>query len=328
MWLLRLVLPGRFGRMLTSVLIFGILLPVFYLGGGSDHGSIPALFFSTVIAYIIPIFSYITEKSREAVGALRPVLNLNSSEIEQCQLELQSANIVQTGIALLLGSILGGIHMSLVSGSATGFIERMLSSTPEFLSIFGSLLVWIVMTTVISMLLQQATAISRLASQSTRINLFNTRALLPFGRIAIGSSLAIIGALALFPLIGAEIGVDLKQILPGAIATLVPLGVIFLLPVWPVHRRVSALKETHLADIGSKIDQAMAQAAHKDGAAAPPAQISTELAALLVYRREVLDVSSWPFDLGNVTKLAFYMFIPPLTWVAAALIENLVDAML
>ncbi len=328
MWLLRLVLPGRFGRLLTSALIFCLLLPLFYLGGGSDENSIPALFFSSVIAYIIPIFSYITEKSQEAVGALRSVLNLDSSEIEQCRLELQSADGVQTGIALTLGLILGAIHMSLVSGSATDLVQRMLSSTPEFLSMFGSLLVWIIMTTVISMLIQQATTIARLARHQTRINLFNTRALLPFGRIAIGSSLAIIGALALFPLIGAEIGVDLKQILPGAIATLIPLGVIFLLPVWPIHRRVSTLKEAHLADIGSKIDHKMAKAAHNDSAAAPPAEISTELAALLVYRREVLDVSSWPFDLGNVTKLAFYMFIPPLTWVAAALIENLVDAML
>ena len=37
------------------------------------------------------------------------------------------------------------------------------------------------------------------------------------------------------------------------------------------------------------------------------------------------EVSSWPFDLGNMTTIAFYLVIPPLTWAGAALIEKLVD---
>ena len=39
-------------------------------------------------------------------------------------------------------------------------------------------------------------------------------------------------------------------------------------------------------------------------------------------------MSEWPFDVGVMTRLAFYLVIPPLTWVGAALIENAVDALL
>ena len=49
---------------------------------------------------------------------------------------------------------------------------------------------------------------------------------------------------------------------------------------------------------------------------------------LLHYRREIAQASTWPFDLGNLTTFAFYLIIPPLTWVGAALIENLVNVLI
>jgi hypothetical protein len=42
----------------------------------------------------------------------------------------------------------------------------------------------------------------------------------------------------------------------------------------------------------------------------------------------VQRVSDWPLDIGALSQLAFYLIIPPLTWVGAALIENVVDALL
>jgi len=50
-----------------------------------------------------------------------------------------------------------------------------------------------------------------------------------------------------------------------------------------------------------------------------------KLLPLLNYRREIAQHSTWPFDIGNLTTLLFYLIIPPLTWVGAALIENLVN---
>ena len=52
------------------------------------------------------------------------------------------------------------------------------------------------------------------------------------------------------------------------------------------------------------------------------------LSPLLAYRREITQLSTWPFTMGSMTTLAFYLIIPPLTWAGAALIENLVDFLL
>jgi hypothetical protein len=52
------------------------------------------------------------------------------------------------------------------------------------------------------------------------------------------------------------------------------------------------------------------------------------LNTLLTQRTHLQKVSSWPLNLDNVGRLLFYMFIPPLTWVGAALIERVVDGVL
>ena len=49
---------------------------------------------------------------------------------------------------------------------------------------------------------------------------------------------------------------------------------------------------------------------------------------LLVIRREVQRVSTWPFDGTNLLRIAFYLLLLPLTRVGAALVENVVDLFL
>jgi len=197
----------------------------------------------------------------------------------------------------------------------------MLSGFAGFLTAGGTLMVWVVMTTVITMLLQQAIVFGRLGGDYARVSLLNTRTLLPFARVSIISSLAVIGALALFPLINLEGGLELMESVPGAVSILGPLIIMFIIPVWPLHRRLVRLRQQELSGLQDRIDAVLAGA---DGVNLASAGID-KLLPLLNYRREIAQLSTWPFDVGNITTLLFYLIIPPLTWVGAALIENLVN---
>lgn len=324
-WLLKLVFPFRYGKWLTGLLLLSVLLPFFYLGVEEEPGdSTPALFFSLIIAYIIPIFSFITEKSQEALLELRSFLSLDEQAFEQAQARLDSVSRRGIAIQLTAGALGGFIHMSFVRGSVSAAVTAVMTSVPGFMSTLGALLVWVVMTTVISMLIQQAMLFARLGRNNVRLSLLNTRSLLPFARVSISSSLAIIGALALFPLISLDSGLNLVESLPGAIATLVPMVAMFIIPVWPVHQRMARMKTQQLATLNDEIEARLGDS----GEVAPDSGALEPLVTLLSYRREIARASTWPFDLGNVSRLAFYMVIPPLTWVAAALIENLVDSVL
>ena len=214
------------------------------------------------------------------------------------------------------------MHLAFISGSLSAAVVKAVSSLSDLLTVVGTLMVWVVMTTVIAMLIQQAVIFGRLGGTYARVSLLGARQLLPFARVSIISSLAIIGALALFPLINLEGGLDLAESVPGAVAILGPLIVMFIIPVWPLHRRLVALKRQELARLLDKI-----QAVPGDGGVNLDADLD-QLLPLLSYRREVSQLSTWPFDLGNITTLAFYLVIPPLTWVGAALIENLVNFLL
>jgi hypothetical protein len=49
------------------------------------------------------------------------------------------------------------------------------------------------------------------------------------------------------------------------------------------------------------------------------------LVPLLTLRREVHGITEWPVDVGLLARLGLYLVIVPLTWIGAALIENIVD---
>ncbi len=324
-WLLRLVLPGRFGGVLTALILFALLVPLFMLGvTETGEGDPPVMFFSLIPAYLIPLFKFITERARQSLDELRPLLTIDGELFDQYR-DLLDSQSPLSALGWLVFAVLCALgHMVLLRGSPAAAVAAVQESTGGLLSMLGAILIWVVMTTVIVKLVEQAIVFSRLGRHHTRVSLLNFEGLLPFGRVSMSASLVVIGALALFPLINLGEESHLAESVPGAIAALIPLVVMFVIPVWPLHERLRRLKTAELRRINAQIAQAV------DGAA--PADLSsaslTELSPLLLYRREIAHTPTWPFDLGNVARLAFYLVIIPMTWVGAALIENVVDALL
>jgi len=323
-WLLYLVFPFPYGKLLSGVLLFAVLFPFFHLGQGEGNADqAPALFFSLIIAYIIPIFSFITAKLQEALMELRPSLDLDDQLFEQVLVKLHSASPVLIVVYLLAGALTGFAHMSFIRGSTSSFIDS-LSTITGFMSGFGTLLVWMAMTTVVAMLIRQTRLFAHLGAHKTRVSLLNTHKLLPFARVSISTSLVLIGALAFTPLISLKTGFNLAESAPGVIAGLIPLVALFFIPVWPIHRHLVRMKAQELAVLNERIEACQNAAGEVD----VESKTFDRLVQLLNYRREITLISTWPFDVGNITRLAFYLIIPPLTWAGAALIEVVVTSML
>ena len=107
-WLLYLVLPFRYGRLLTGILLLSLLFPFFYLGPAEvASDKTPALFFSLILAYIIPVFSFITAKLQEALNELRPILDLDDEAFEQAAARLHSVSLSYTALCLFNGALAG-----------------------------------------------------------------------------------------------------------------------------------------------------------------------------------------------------------------------------
>ncbi len=318
-----MVLSGRWGRWLTASLIFGVLFSLFALSGGlagdTEQGeSAPglAIFFCITLAYIVPVFHFITERAQQAFRGLVPILGSETAQLTTWETRISRKPRTWNSLVLMLGLSAGLVHNWLLWPPLD--FAGLLGYPFGLMSILSTMLVWVSMTTVIAALLDNARLFNRLAKQA-EINVLNPKSLTPFASIAVSSTLAIIGAQAAFPAL--IYGSDMNQLafVPGLIATGIPMLLMFFLPIWPVHQRLIEAKRAELESVSAEINRLPHPRENE------PRNYQS-LNPLLIYRREITQMSEWPFDTSVMGRLALYLIIPPLTWVGAALIENLVDA--
>jgi hypothetical protein len=324
-WLLSLVFRFRFGGWLTGGIIFCIMYGLFrYYTDPAEVGVYTTIFLSGMVAYIVPVYAYIIERSEQAFDALEHLLEADASQRREWKSSLahQSASwtamVVGAGITVGLGHVM---TMGLVRG---GSIGEAFHGSDAIISSLATLCIWLTMTTVTISVTQNAALFYRLGRDHLRIDLLTARELVPLAWVSVISTLAFIGAQAMFTLLILDEHSGLETILPGFLTTTPAMIAMFMLPIWSTHKRLKASKHQELVAVREQMELL------RGGQAAPLAEPEklSQLNELLAYRREINDVSEWPFDLGAVSRLGLYLIIPPLTWVGAALIENLVDTLL
>lgn len=322
-WLLRLVLPGRWGRWFTGTIIFVVFLCLFaffgqIFGDAASPRVAPGVvvFFCIILAYIIPVHHLIVERSMQALIQLTPAFPDGDVMLTRHQQRVLRKPGYWYAATLIIGAAAGITHNAFLFLGAD--LSIVLTGSASLLSLAVTVIVWIIMTTVIASLVDNALLFNRLAER-IKVDVLNVRTLTPFGSVAVSSTLAMIGAQAAFPALMVESDAQWITFAPGLLATGVPMIFLFLLPIMPVHRRIVAAKRTALDRVNGDIAQT---AGARNG---PHETAYGNLQPLLIYRSEISAVSEWPFDTSVMGRLAFYLIIPPLTWIGAALIEILVD---
>jgi len=323
-----LVPPVPGGRWLCGAVLFGLLLGLFHVAGVfriedstlAAGNQAAALFFAVIIAYIIPVFHYISERTVAALTQLAPDLEVTATGIEPIQRRIHYKSPRWFAYRLALGAGAAIAHNIVLAGTQFGPPDTLQMST-WLAMMFGTTATWLVMTLVIAALIDNALLLNRLA-RTVRINLLNHERLRPFAVIAVLSTLAIIGAQAAFPIMILSEAANPVAFLPGLLATSIPMLTLALLPIWPLHQRLKTEKHALLTELHERVH---AETLQPGGTVA---EKFATMAPLLAYRREIAALSEWPVDLRIAGRLLFYLFIPPATWVAAALIQNMVDALL
>lgn len=324
-WVGRLVFPFRYGKLAAGLLIFVVMWVLLILGSRHDEiGFFAELFFAAMCAYLIPVFSLIVERSVATFDEIEVTLDASSEECARWRRGLTHRSLgwfaAISTFALVMG--VGNIIMSHPQ-QGRGLVEEIASGRGEYVTYLGTLLIWLTMTTAIGALIGNAHLFGQIGRRM-RIDLLHGPALLAVAQVAIMSTLSVIGAQVLFVFLIFDAGVTWLDILPGFLTTLLPVLILFLLPVWPLHQRLRRTKRVELALINHQLERVRPQRVTMVN----DAESLDTVNRLLVYRREVQQVSEWPFDMHALTRLGLYLILPPLTWVAAALIENMVDKLL
>jgi hypothetical protein len=319
-------LPG--GRVTAGALLGGLLLATFWLAGVFGEASVggragatgAALFFSVFLGYIVPIFGFIVGRTAAALSQLRDVLDVDQAQYEHWQSRLYDKPLPWLAWVLAIGVTSGTAHNLLLFSAFGDYNGAGRWTTPMVAVAVGTQMTWIVVTVAVAALIDNAIVLNR-AARHSRVEPFNPERLRPFASVAVVSTLALIGAQAVFPVMFVDDDLSAAAYLPGMLATGLPMLLMAVLPVWPVHQRLAATKRRLLEDTNRRIARLPLPDPDR------PDSIAT-LAPLLAYRREIRAISEWPFDISVMARLALILVIPPLTWVGAALVENLVESVL
>jgi hypothetical protein len=313
----------RFGRWLTAFLLFALLYVAFrwarVFQESDEAGQAAALFFSVIVAYIVPVYHLITENTLAAFRELESELIAEPDQIQAWRDRIAHKSAQWTWSTLVLGAAAGLGHNVLLAGSPTVLLQRLMSSLPAVAIALGVELVWVVMVFAVAALLDNARLFNRLSTH-TRIHLLDPSPLTAFARVAVASTLALIGAQASFPLLWVSPTSSAAEMIPGLLATATPMFFLFILPIWPIHRAIAAAKSNELKRINARLRSNR----RVDESVTNYAQLNE----LLTYRREITEVSEWPFNASVTTRLVFYLVIPPLTWVAAGLINVIIERLI
>lgn len=318
LWLLALVPNMRFGRWLAGltafVLIAGVLAGVgaFVDEGGKFIGFVP-LFFCVIVAYIIPVFHFITAHTEQAFDDLAPMLDLDAEKRAALRHSIGHKSWRWVGINLTFSVALWMLQSWLLAGAGV-MGSAYTSGLQQAVRATAPLLVWVSMTCVVHALIDNANLFRRLGRR-VRIDVYDTRSLTPFGSMAVRSILAVVGAQASFSIMWLADTTNLWTTIPGMVPITIALLYLFFAPVWPLHRAIREAKQHEVAKLQQSINHTTGQ----------DRENYAQLLPLLAMRREVMSTNEWPVDLGLLTRLSLYLVIVPLTWIGAALIENVVD---
>lgn len=273
---------------------------------------------SVLIPYVVWITFRGIARAQQELRALRPVLGLDQDQLDGLARSLASCTRRQLAVLLGVSPLLALFFQQQGSGRLTQILES--PSVADFWLLVCGTTAWTATLIAVWFALRNANAFRRMASDVERLDPFDIDPIRPFGRFGLRMALYTVGAVAIFQACGvllAPSDVMGTGILIASTAV-VPAAIIFLLPTWGIHQQQRRRKADLLRQVHGKL------AAHpnpKEGTLRP-------LLDLLEYRDRIRGTSEWPFHAPELLRLALYTVIPLASWVAAALVERLIDRLL
>ncbi len=183
-----------------------------------------------------------------------------------------------------------------------------------------SFLLWILNVPIAFVLIQALRRLHHLG-RVARVNLLEPRPLPAFGRAAAMIALYLAGSFVIFTLatiVGRPGGARAE--LPSVISLTLFLVAAVYLPLSGARSGIRAAKQAELNQIAADLGH------HHDVLAGPDGPDRVD--RLMAYRERIRAVPEWPFGVGTAPRALLYIALPLLSWVAAALVERSLNAVL
>ena len=174
-WVLRLIPPIAFGRTIYAVVVLTLLLGLCQLAGVFESQAARAtsqsatVFFAVLLAYIVPTLHVIVARSEEAFTDLAAHLDATAADIDRWRASIRQCPLPRQ-LTIAVAGVAAGIVHNAVLALPFSILDAFMTSPADAAVVVGTLLVWLVMTTVILTLIDIARLFARLA-RHVRIDL-------------------------------------------------------------------------------------------------------------------------------------------------------------
>ena len=330
-WFESIVPHSAWHTLLVAAVIWLVIAVGFaYMLGAFDEIQTPdtagatgtGLFFASMVVYAVLAGTWVIRKSGQLVDLLELTCDVQMRKMFRQR--LTHINWSNSLMVTLGGLIAGVCHTLYLQGTITGFLTAATGSRIALAGTLGTWAAWLIISHVVVAFISNARTFALIGQSHVKVDLLHADNHNLLGRAALMPTIGLIGTQALYPLLWWGGQVNLATVLPGFIVTLVALVYLFVRTSLPLHRRLTQEKTEQLEKLNVRI-----QALRGDLSIADlPSTELMELQALVEHRNYLQSCPEWPFRLTTIARWSLYLLIPPLTWVGAALIENVVDVFL
>ena len=270
-----------------------------------------------VIGYCSGLLAWVLLRLPDDLLPLQPMLRIDSSAFAR---EVARALNGRELIGVVLVTAVVWYLVNIQFGALGRHLQGSeVYATANFWTIPFFLLLWLLLIYTAMLLIRLANRLCALGRTSLRIDLLATHRLTPFMDIGQRTILLAVGGLSFALAQGALLGgLRPADWLPATILVVLISIWLLLRPVWGVHLAIRQARDTELARLDAAIGY------HENRSTDQLADSTLE--SLQRHRERILDVSEWPITRSAWWRPVLYFVIPPLAWVAAALVESLVDA--
>ncbi len=246
-------------------------------------------------------------RARDAVEALSPIASADDTQRVRRRLN----RIGPWSIPFVLFSLVFGAYQNEL------FISEMLSGADfEFVDVAfvcGNIVLWMSVGFLLVWRLPVSFALSQFARR-LNLDIYRLDVLRPMARVATTDVLAVAGAMAFMPMQSLDAEFRIENYGAGLFVGICSAIALFLLPLWGLRSNISKRKAARVAELRAQL-------------AAVDRNNISQLEPISAHIVRIEGTPTLPIDTQVVTRIFAYGIIPPLAWVAAALVENLIDSL-
>lgn len=178
--------------------------------------------------------------------------------------------------------------------------------------VLGNCLLWLIIGALLSWHIPLSVALSKFGAQ-LEVDILETQTLRPIVRVATTDVLIVAGAMAFMPLQALDAEFRWVNYNSGAMVGGVSALLFFSLPLFGLRQNLASVKSRLVA----QLEQELARIDRND---------IQKLELHLSYISRIKGISTIPMDTQFITRLLASVIIPPLAWVGAAMVEQLITS--